>query len=430
MSSTLSRNSSARLARLAGVVRPHTLILAAMVVGALLLYAYTTARNGHTFRCTDDYLYYMYAHSWYFDADCDYENNMRMAPGFTAHEKFLQRSSIGRVRNIMPCAWSVVALPSLALADLATVSHNALWSTPLPRDGYSGYYRVLVPLPHVLIGIAGLLVIYAILARYFSKTIAALATVTAWCGLSGIHWVSVEPTRTHGIATACVAGTIWTADTIRRNGWTWRRALALGLCCGMMGALRHQNFAWMAVPLVMLAPSMVSGVWRRRPGALRDTGLAGVGALVALLCFAPQFTVTWLTERMFIGHTLAWSPYWFEPHTLREFFSPSSGLITSYPLAGVALIGVFAYLYRHRRLALPVALVAGFLAILYINSCWWCCPSARRYTCCAPVFALGLAAILEWAWRSRPRTVAVAFVLGALCVGNLATSLNNAFWWV
>jgi len=426
MSLSMAQSSSMGPASLVGAARSHTLLLATMVAGSLLLYAYATARNGHTFRSVDGYLYYTYAHSWYFDGDCDYENNMRLAPGFTAHEHFLQRSSIGRVRNIMPCAWSVIALPFLAIADGLTIAHNAVAGTNIARDGYTGYYRAIVPLPHVLIGTAGLLVIYAILASRFSKYIAAVATVLAWCGTNVIYWISFEPTRSHAASLAFVAGTIWTADTIRRSGWSWRRALALGACCGMMGAVRHQNVAWMAVPIILLAPSMASGVLGRRLGSLRDVGLAALGALIAVLCFLPQFISTWVTERMLIGHTTHWAPHWFKPHFLQEFFHRSTGLVSSYPLAGVALVGVLIYAYRTRRRAFPLAAVAGFAAIAYLNACRWDCHRVRRYVCCVTVFALGLAAILEWASRSRRRTVAVAVVLGALCARNIAVFLGGA----
>ncbi len=411
---------------LAVSTRAHTAILACLVTGSLLLYAATTIRNGHTFRSSDGYLYYTHARSWYFDGDCDYENDMRLAPGFTAHECFLQRSpgGGGRVRNVMPCAWSVIALPFVAIADLMTMMHNAVLGTGIARDGYTGYYLAVVPLAHVLVGIAGLLITYALVARYFSKTVAAVATVFVWCGTNVIYFVSVEPTMAHAASMAFVTGTIWTADTIHRSGWSWRRALALGLCCGMMGAVRHQNVAWMAVPIVLLAPPMASGVLRHRPGSCRDAGFAVVGALVAVLCFVPQFIATWVTEGTPVGHIAHWAPCWFEPDIARELFHRSTGLLTSYPLAGVALIGVFAYFYRTRWQVFPLALAAGLAVIFYINSCWWALPSARRYVCCMAVFALGLAMVLEWAARSRVRTIGVAIVLVGLCAQNVAMLLN------
>ena len=87
-------------------------------------------------------------------------------------------------------------------------------------------------------------------------------------------------------------------------------------------------------------------------------------------------------------------------------------------------MGVLAY--RQRWSALPVALMAGFVMILYLNACWPWCQSPRRYVCGLVVFALGLAVVLEWARHSRPRTVGVALVLGALCLRSVGMLFDPA----
>ena len=393
------------------------MILAGMVAGILLLYLHTSARNGHSFRTVDGYLYYTHAHSWYFDGDCDYENDMRLAPGFTAHRHFLQRSpgGQGRVRNSLPCAWSVIALPFVAIADLMTVLHNTTLGTDIARDGYTGYYRAIVPLAHVLTGIAGLLIGYAIVARYFSKTIAAVATAVVWCGTNVIYYVSIDPTMSHAASMTFVTGMIWMADTIRRSGWSVRRAAGLGLCCGMMVATRYQNIAWMILPTVLLAPPLAAGVVRGRPGLGRDAGLVALAVALATLCFVPQIIVNVSSEGAVVGHVTTWTPHWFEPRFARELLAESTGLWTVYPLTAAGLIGAVVCACRRRGSALPMTMVAGFVAILYLNACWPWAHSPRRYVCCMAVFGLGLAAVLEWASHSRLRIACAAVVLGTLC---------------
>ncbi|MCP4590457.1 MAG: hypothetical protein GY842_06925, partial [bacterium] len=266
-------------------VSTHHLILGGMVAVVLLLYAHTLLRYGHAMHTTDGYMYYTHARSWYFDQDCDYENDLRLTPATFKHNEFYLgwRSPTGKVMNVFPCAWSVIALPFVALADLFTILHNAVWGAELPRDGYSTYYQLVVPLAHVLTGVVGLLLTFALLSWYFSNTIAALATAATWCGTNAAYYISFDPTMPHAASMTFVAGTIWSADTIRREGWSRLRALALGLCCGMMIGVRHHNVTWMVVPLIMLVPDLVRGIRSRRPGAGRDVGLVILAAGTAFL---------------------------------------------------------------------------------------------------------------------------------------------------
>ncbi len=258
-----------------GRVETHHLILAGVAGAALLLYAYTTMRYGDTFMTADSYLYYVHAHSWYFDGDADYENDLLAAPRFAARQVYLSlRSADGHVVIIHPCAWSVVSFGFIALADGVTVLHNALLHAHLPRDGYSGYYIAIVPLAHVLVGLMGLLAAYAVAARYYGKTISAVATSLVWIGTNVCYFISVEPTMAHAASMAFIAMMIWVVDTIRRRGFTLQRACLLGLTCGMMTAVRYYNIVWVVVPAVLIGPSLVSDCLRRRPGAIRRIGFS------------------------------------------------------------------------------------------------------------------------------------------------------------
>ena len=406
----------------------HRFILAGVVAGALLLYGQTVARCGHTFRMTDAYMYYSHARSWYFDGDCNYENDLQIAPPAFKHRDFYLawRTADGRVMNVFPCAWSVIALPFVALADGLTCTHNALTGAALPRDGYSAYYLALVPLAHVLLGVVGLLAGYALLARYFSKMVAAVSIAIVWCGTHVAYYVSMDPTSTHAAAMAFVTGTAWTADTIRRDGWSVRRAALLGLCCGMMVAVRYQEIAWVAVPIVLLLPRLVADVVQRRPHAGWHVALAGLAIGVAAVCFIPQLVVNLSTEGTLVGHVRTWTPHWWTPEFVRELFASRTGLFTIYPLAAFGIGGAGVCFARTRRCRLPTALLAGFALLLYINACWPWAHSPRRYVCGMLVFALGIATALEWAARSRRRSLAIALVLGVLCIVNVARLFDPA----
>ncbi|MCP4592915.1 MAG: hypothetical protein GY842_19435, partial [bacterium] len=318
------------------------------------------------------------------------------------------------------------ALPFVALADLFTILHNAVWGAELPRDGYSTYYQLVVPLAHVLTGIAGLLLIFALLSRYFSNTIAALATAATWCGTNAAYYISFDPTMPHAASMTFVAGMIWSADTIRRAGWSRLRALALGLCCGMMIGVRHHNVTWMVVPLIMLVPDLVRGVRSRRPGVGRDVGLVILAAGTAFLSLLPQIVVNLASQGAVVGHVAKWTPQWLEVRVWPQLFSPTTGLLAVYPLAAVALVGLVAGLWSRRASAPVVALVVGLAAIIYLNAAYPWCPSPRRYVCAVAVLAWGLAVVMQWAGHSRRRTALVTVLLGGLCVQSLSMLLEPA----
>ena len=77
---------------------------------------------------------------------------------------------------------------------------------------------------------------------------------------------SPSPVTTHTSSFGFVSLMILCADSIRISGWSFPRSAGLGLGCGMMVAVRFQNFVWLAVPVVLLLPGLGGAVVRGRPG--------------------------------------------------------------------------------------------------------------------------------------------------------------------
>ena len=398
----------------------HRWILGGVVLATLAIYAETTARFGHALAVADAHLYYTHAHSWYFDGDCDYRNNIAENKALEVRAYYLrQQSPAGSVVNVFPCGWSLVAMPFLALADGLTVAHNALFDAQIPRSGHSFYYKAIVPLGHVLVGLCGMLASYAVAARYFSKTIAALSMACIWIGTNASYFISVEPTISHAASLGFVAMMIWAAHTIHRDGWSLARAVGLGLACGMMMAVRHQNIAWILVPLLLLGPRLGRDVWAGRGGRLSLLKLPLIAGLAAALCLGPQVGVNLATHGSVFGTLPGFMPDWLHPALWRELFADPTGLFVLYPLSAVCIVSAIALAWRKRHLPMTRALAAGAVAILYINACAAFGPS-RRYACCFTVFVLSLAATIHWAKRSTWRTVILGLVVSTAIARNVA----------
>lgn len=400
------------------------LILGMVIGGSLLTYAHTTARYGHTFMMVDGYLYYTHARSWYFDGDCDYANDMRMAPGFDAHATYAdQLSPIGRATNLHTCAWSIVSLPFLAIADGLTIAHNAVLGASLPRTGYSAYYLAVVPLAHVFVGLLGLLLSYSVLRRYYTDTVAALAAALVWWGTHVCYFVGVEPTQSHALSMAAVTATIWASDTIRRSGWTWPRAVGLGVGCGSMVAIRYLNVIWVIVPAVLLGPSLLRGFKGSSAllvSQLRHLALA-IG--VASVCLVPQLLVNLANEGTPFGRLARYLPSrWLSPRFSVELFDAPTGLLRLYPLVAVCLAGLFLAWWKRPREPLVVALTLTFAVHIVAQACSYGENAGypRRYVCCFLLFSLGLANVMRWSHGHRMRQTVVALVIGGAVLHNLA----------
>ena len=397
----------------------HRWILGGVVLAALAMYAETTARFGHALAVADGHLYYTHAHSWYFDGDCDYRNNIAENEELEVRGYYLrQQSPAGQVVNVFPCGWSIVAMPFLAAADGLTVAHNAVLKTQIPRNGHSIYYRAVVPLGHVLVGLLGVLASYAVAARYFSKLNAAFSTAFVWIGTNASYFISVEPTMSHASSLGFVAMMIWAADRIHRDGWSLVRAVALGLACGMMMAVRHQNVAWIVVPFLLLSPRLARDVWNGSSSRFGLLNLPFISILAATLCLVPQIGVNLATYGSFFGSLPGFMPDWFHPALGRELFADQTSLLVLYPLSAVCIAGGIVLAWRKRHLPLTRALVVGAIAIFYINACAAFGPP-RRYACCFAIFVLALAATIQWAKTSAWRTVLLASVVSAALARNV-----------
>lgn len=393
-------------------------ILLAVCGSALALQVCTHIRYGYIGDVgqADGILYYAHALSWYFDGDCDYENNLREAPRFDVRAHYLsQRGAAGRVRNIFPCGWSMAVLPFLTLADGMTLVHNAVQDIPLPRDGYSIYYRLVVPLGPMVVGLAGLLAAWAVAAPVLGALWAALAMLAVWSGTDVAYFLSMDSTSSHATAMGFAGLLIWMTDRTRRFGWSYRRAAALGLFAGMLVAVRHQDAAWLAVPVCMLARP----VWRNHSNLRSSVGHVSLAVLVFVLCLLPQAVVNMAIDGVVWGANVELAARWGAPRPLYELLESQRGLLVMYPVAAMGLAGlVVAAIRRGPMRPLAVALLIGFGAALLINGTAQSA-AARRYVSAAPALLIGMAALMRWVMVRRGIAAVFALLLAGLCLTNV-----------
>ncbi|MBA3638734.1 MAG: hypothetical protein H0W53_05535, partial [Acidobacteria bacterium] len=151
--------------------------------------------------------------------------------------------------------------------------------------------------------------------------------------------------------------------------------------------------------------------------------LLGLLSLVtAVVAFVPQMIV-WMA---LYGQPLAMPQgggfmRWTEPALWSVLFSDWHGLLTWTPVVAVALFGLIPLARKHGALATALIL---FLALSwYVNAAvadWWAGAAfgSRRFISCFPVFAIALAAGIDW-WTPSLRKLAVVASVVVMHTGLL-----------
>jgi hypothetical protein len=204
--------------------------------------------------------------------------------------------------------------------------------------------------------------------------------------------------------------------------WSWLRARAradaggagdwalVGLAGGLCALVREQDGLFLALPGLWLAGEAArTGAWRRAVLRAAALGAAAFLAMVPQLLAYRALTGRFGPSRLVTRKVSYWSP-----HFLEVLFDPAHGLYAWAPLLLLATAGLLLAL-RRRRDAVTALLALGLLLQVWINGALesWTQAGAfgsRRFVAATPVFAWGLAALLQAAPTRLGRVPAAAVV--------------------
>ena len=220
-----------------------------------------------------------------------------------------------------------------------------------------------------------------------------------------------------------------------------RRWPLLGATAGLMSLVRWQNVLFVVFPAAdaIVGLSRSFGAGRHAPAnettsetTPDDNGPAAghltphlvryaafAGAFIVV--FSPQM-VFWKVVRggFFAMPAAAHDTAWLSPQLADVLFSPDRGLFSWTPLLLLASIGLL--FFARRQPYFGSLLIAALALQIYINSTvGWGGHGfgARRFTNCALIFAIGLAALLQWL-RSRPALVPALLLAAFVLVNGFA----------
>lgn len=408
---------------------------------------------------TDEVQYYAYLRSVYFDGDLDFRNEyehfaqigqQQTPPDSSVYNALLRADALnpnpvtGKLRNVAPVGSAIMWSPGFVAADLLVRAADAL-GAGIPADGYSRPYIWAVCFMSALYALGGLLLTYRLARRFAGAFAAALAVIAIWLATPLVMYTFILMPWSHpvGFFLFALFLTIW----LRGGGALAPRRAArspgdwalLGLVGGMMTITREQLGLLLLLPAVEALAAYVALARERRWDEVRRL-LGGHALFVAVLALAllPQLAAYQvLNGRPLPSATVGGKLFWCSPHlidTLIDYdprpsalcpvpqditagFPPfAHGAFLWSPILVPALLGL-ALLWRRDRL-LAALLLLGFFAQTYINGAfgttWHLTRSFgfRRLIECTPIFALGLAALIERLRARSGRTLpALAAVL-------------------
>ncbi len=367
---------------------------------------------------SDGFYYYAYLRSLAFDRDVNLANDYRLLGLDDAQHRSL---FLPTVTGHAQSAWSIG--PAIAWSPFFAAGHAVAGllgrrGEAINRNGTAYPYRQAIVVAGLFYGLLGLWFTYRFV-RLFRPAPEAIASVVLTAAGSFVLWYLVrEPTMSHALSMAAVAGFLWcwAANRDRRTTAGW---LAVGLAGGVMTLMRWQNILMFLLPCVDWLRTLRLDPRRAAAAA----AMLGVGAAAG---FVPQM----LAWHAIYGAWIARSPvgpplYWFHPQLVDVLWSSRNGLFAWSPVFIPAVVGLAALTRRE-------PLVAGgglalFAAMTWVNGAvddWWGGAGfgMRRFDSLVPFAALGVSvsiALLARAIEHRPHLL-VGGTLAALVLWNLS----------
>ncbi len=378
--------------------------------------------------------YYGYLHSWVFDHDLDFENELKAVPG--VWELMANAHPERPEHNVAPIGSPILWLPFYFAALAAMHGLNAMLGLDWPTDGISAPYAIAAAFGSMTLALAGLVLTHAAVRRYFSYRASFFAVLLMAVGSPLMWYVVDQPLMSH--APSFFAGALvfflWA-------GWRDTASLLryglLGAAIGLAMLVRPSHAALLILPLIdwgIQTARTARGELEKDSEATGDLppfATAGIQLAlilgVAIVVFSPQL-ITWYLRYGFDSPD--GSPMnWFRPNIVGVLFSAQHGLFAWHPVIYAGFLGVPLLWRKSRVLCVSTAIL--LLLYTYFNGAiesWWGGGSfgMRRFVGTLAFTAPGIAAvgcIVVAFVRKRP-TVLIWATVAVLIAWNATLTIG------
>jgi hypothetical protein len=310
---------------------------------------------------------------------------------------------------------------AILMAPFFGIGHLLAVATNEPRDGFSWPYQAAAAASGLIYFLLGLAVLGSVLRRWFSRRTVVVTLLAIAFGAGVFHYATYDASYSH------VYSFFLIALIMRLTLSVWDRprvsaAAALGASIGLLGAIRPTNLA-VILFCALVGVERLGDIRTRARALLRHFDVVSIGAGAFILGVLPQLAYLYrITGKAFVNQYAAVIPPAHldltDPHLVGVLFSVRKGLFFWWPLLVLAVIGL-PFLRRTAR-PLFIAAVAYLAVAIWVASSWshWWYDGSfgmRALIDVMPVFALGLAALIEVARGAVTRkALAVAIVVTSL----------------
>ncbi|HUF48512.1 MAG TPA: hypothetical protein VMM93_11905 [Vicinamibacterales bacterium] len=386
----------------------------------------------------DEFQYFAYLRSLWFDRDLSFDNEYRYFidsgatrdPGFQA--TFLDAETVtGRRPNYGTIGSAILWLPFYAIAD-AGVRLGRAFGSATPADGFARPYVTAVTWASACYGLFALWIAAGVATRLGGRGLAA--AVAVGLGTPVIFYMYVAPGMAHATSAFAVAVFVWVWLHVRRH-WPVGGVAVLAATGALVAMVREQEVFLAIVPAVDYVWSIVE----RGPGPRGARLRAGA---VRLAVAAAAFTVAYLPQLLSYlvlngrpgpSPVIGAKMHWTAPFAPAVVFSPAHGWVFWTPLVVLAVAGIVLTIARpgaggaDRRRVATLLLVAVATQVYVSGSvASWTLAGAfgqRRFVGMTICLVIGLAWLLA---RASPGAVGrtVWLATGVAVWWNLALALQ------
>lgn len=347
--------------------------------------------------------YYMYLPSMFIDGDLDFSNQVEDMPWITATHQFAsiddseRRNKAkftldhkGSFNNIWPIGtslfWSPFFLVSMALTYVLS-----FLGISIALNGYNDINQILTLFGSLVFAVLGLFLSYKITQLFVaSQKLRKIGMLPLILGTFALQYVTVDPSYPHAISffISTLFVYIYLKSIYLNKDVAWYVFVLFGFVGGLMCAVRLQNGLWFFLPIILFIDEWYKQliVWKRFMFYFCAACMSFVGLL-------PYFIASFIRYGMLYSSGQA-SLITTNFAVFDILFSFRHSLITSTPIIGLAILGLFIPKWESAQKPLQLAFVTVLLTSIVFNASiadWWAGDAfgARRFTTLLVIFIVG-----------------------------------------
>lgn len=259
---------------------------------------------------------------------------------------------------------------AVMLSPLFLATHAIAGALDAPRDGFSMPYHKMIDVAGVIYLMAGIILWYRVLRKYFSQQVSIL-TITALFLGSNLYYYAVDETgMSHVYSFFLFSLYLFAIQRIFSGPDPKLKWIILtGVSAAMIVLVRPVNAVFLPVILFLDATSREE-ISRRISSLIKWQHLL-ILLFIGLLVLLPQLLYWHHTYNQFLMYTYQGEGFTnlASPALTRYLFSTNNGLILYNPILLFSICGMILMLIRRNENGRMAAVL--FLVVIYLFSSWW-----------------------------------------------------------